>query len=119
LKQANPGLILGVAGCLAQQEQNILMDRIPFLDFIVGPDAVESIQQIVHRVELGEGPIVWTEFDSEKNYSIPEQPLIKDSREKPERFMQKSDSWWIRALKRLFCSARTSTRMASAAWNNR
>jgi tRNA-2-methylthio-N6-dimethylallyladenosine synthase len=78
LKQANPHLILGVAGCLAQQEQTVLMDRIPFLDFIVGPDAVESIQQIVHRVELGEGPILWTEFDSQKNYSIPEQPLIKE-----------------------------------------
>ena len=56
LKQANPGLILGVAGCLAQQEQNILMKRIPHLDFIVGPDAVESIQQIVQRVSQGEGP---------------------------------------------------------------
>jgi len=79
LKQANPDLILGVAGCLAQQEQNILMKRVPHLDFIVGPDAVESIQQIVHRVSQGEGPVVWTEFDSHKNYSIPEQPLIKDS----------------------------------------
>jgi tRNA-2-methylthio-N6-dimethylallyladenosine synthase len=79
LKQANPDLILGVAGCLAQQEQTILMKRIPHLDFIVGPDAVESIQQIVHRVSQGEGPVVWTEFDSHKNYSIPEQPLIKDS----------------------------------------
>jgi len=78
LKQANPDLILGVAGCLAQQEQTVLMNRIPFLDFIVGPDAVESIQQIIHRVKQGEGPIVWTEFDSQKNYSIPEQPLIKD-----------------------------------------
>jgi tRNA-2-methylthio-N6-dimethylallyladenosine synthase len=79
LKQANPDLILGVAGCLAQQEQNILMNRIPHLDFIVGPDAVESIQQIVHRVSQGEGPVVWTEFESHKNYSIPEPPLIKDS----------------------------------------
>lgn len=78
LKQANPDLILGVAGCLAQQEQAVLMDRIPFLDFIMGPDGVESIQQIVHRVNQGEGPVVWTEFDSQKNYSIPEQPLVKD-----------------------------------------
>ena len=78
LKQANPDLVLGVAGCLAQQEQAVLMDRIPFLDFIIGPDAVESIQQIVQRVNQGEGPVVWTEFDSQKSYSIPEQPLIKD-----------------------------------------
>ena len=79
LKQINPDLIFGVAGCLAQQEQALLMNRVPFLDFIVGPDAVESIQHIVHRVTQGEGPIVWTEFDSQKNYSIPEQPLIKSS----------------------------------------
>lgn len=78
LKQANPDLILGVAGCLAQQEQAVLMDRIPFLDFIMGPDGVESIQQIVQRVNQGEGPVVWTEFDSQKNYSIPEQPLVKN-----------------------------------------
>ena len=77
LKQSNPDLILGVAGCLAQQEQTVLMNRIPFLDFIIGPDAVESIQHIVQRVNQGEGPVIWTEFDSHKNYSIPEQPLIK------------------------------------------
>ena len=79
LKQSNPDLILGIAGCLAQQEQAVLMNRVPFLDFIIGPDAIESIQHIIHRVNQGEGPVVWTEFDSQKNYSIPEQPLIKDS----------------------------------------
>jgi len=79
LKQSNPDLILGVAGCLAQQEQDVLMNRVPFLDFIIGPDAVESIQHIVQRVNQGEGPVVWTEFDSNKNYSIPEQPVIRDS----------------------------------------
>ena len=78
LKQSNPDLVLGIAGCLAQQEQKVLMSRIPFLDFIIGPDAVESIQHIVQRVNRGEGPVVWTEFDSHKNYSIPEQPLIKN-----------------------------------------
>ncbi|MDH5762852.1 MAG: tRNA (N6-isopentenyl adenosine(37)-C2)-methylthiotransferase MiaB [Nitrospinota bacterium] len=78
LKQSNPDLILGVAGCLAQQEQSVLMERIPFLDFVMGPDAVEDIQQIVSRVNQGEGPVLWTEFDSQKNYSIPEQTLVKD-----------------------------------------
>ena len=78
LKQSNPDIILGIAGCLAQQEQSVLMNRIPFLDFIIGPDAVESIQHIVRRVNQGEGPVIWTEFDSEKKYSIPEQPLIKN-----------------------------------------
>lgn len=78
LKQANPDLVLGVAGCLAQQEQSALMNRMPYLDFIIGPDAVEHILQVVGRVNQGEGPVLWTEFDSQKNYSIPEQPLIKN-----------------------------------------
>ena len=78
LKQANPDLVLGVAGCLAQQEQSALINRMPYLDFIIGPDAVEHILQVVNRVNQGEGPVLWTEFDSQKNYSIPEQPLIKD-----------------------------------------
>ena len=78
LKQANPDLVLGVAGCLAQQEQSALINRMPYLDFIIGPDAVEHILQVVNRVNQGEGPVLWTEFDSQKNYSIPEQPPIKD-----------------------------------------
>ncbi len=79
LKQANPDLILGVTGCLAQQEQSVLLNRIPFLDFVIGPDAVEHIQQILLRVNQDEGPVLWTEFDAQKNYSIPEQPLLKNS----------------------------------------
>ena len=78
VKQSNPDLILGVSGCLAQQEQELLLDRIPFLDFVMGPDAVEHIPQILNRVLEGERPLVWTEFDSQKNYSIPEQPLTRN-----------------------------------------
>ena len=78
LKHANPDMVMGVAGCLAQQEQDTLSSRIPDLDFIIGPDAVEHIQSVVHRVNQGQGPVLWTHFDSEKNYSIPEQPLIKN-----------------------------------------
>ncbi len=78
LKQTNPELRMGVTGCLAQQEQQTLLRRIPFLDFVIGPDAVESIPHIIQQVNRGEGPVLWTEFDSQKNYSIPEQPRVKD-----------------------------------------
>lgn len=36
LKAANPGLRLGVAGCLAQREGAELLRRFPYLDFVVG-----------------------------------------------------------------------------------
>ena len=78
LKAANPDLILGLAGCLAQQEQDRLLRRIPDLDMIIGPDAIENIGMALDRVHANEAPVVWTEFDQEKQYSIPEMQFIKN-----------------------------------------
>ena len=72
LKEANPDLVMGLTGCLAQQDGERLLKRIPFLDFILGPDHVEQIPQAVDRVLETQKPLIWTDFDNKKNYSIPE-----------------------------------------------
>ena len=72
LKQANPDLILGLTGCLGQQEGEKLLQRLPFLDFVMGPDQVDGIAQAVDRVRTTGNSFVWTGFDREKVYSIPE-----------------------------------------------
>jgi len=72
LKDSNPDLVFALAGCLAQQEQEFLLKRIPGLDLIIGPDAIEDIAHAVNRVAIEQKPIIWTEFDDKKNYSIPE-----------------------------------------------
>ncbi len=72
LKQANPDLVFGLTGCLAQQEGERLVKRIPYLDFILGPDHIEDIPQAVDWARANRGPLVWTEFDKKKNYNIPE-----------------------------------------------
>ncbi|CAI2719549.1 tRNA (N6-isopentenyl adenosine(37)-C2)-methylthiotransferase MiaB [Nitrospina watsonii] len=77
LKQQNPDLLFGLAGCLAQQEQNQLLKRMPFLDFIIGPDAVEDVPLAVERVRREGKPVAWTEFDREKHYSIPVVAPVK------------------------------------------
>jgi tRNA-2-methylthio-N6-dimethylallyladenosine synthase len=41
-KRAEPGLIVGVGGCVAQQEGEALLRRFPKLDFVFGP------QNLVH-----------------------------------------------------------------------
>ena len=71
LKQANPDLVLGLTGCLAQQEQQRLLERLPFLDFILGPDAIESVPEAVDTVLRRRAPLVWTGFDREKEYRVP------------------------------------------------
>ncbi len=72
LKKANPNLVMGLTGCLAQQDGERLLKRIPFLDFILGPDHVEDIPLAVERVLETKKPLVWNEFDNKKNYSIPQ-----------------------------------------------
>lgn len=71
LKIANPDLILGLTGCLAQQEGDRLIKKMPFLDFILGPDTIEEILSAIHHIQNQGEPIVWTSFDTKKNYSIP------------------------------------------------
>ena len=72
LKTANPDLILGLTGCMGQQDGEKLLKRMPYLDFVLGPDQVEGIGKAVNRVQESKKPFVWTGFDSEKIYSIPE-----------------------------------------------
>ncbi len=72
LKVSNPDLILGLTGCLGQQEGEQLLKRMPYLDFVMGPDQVEGIAQAVDRVRSTGEPFVWTGFDHGKVYSIPE-----------------------------------------------
>jgi tRNA-2-methylthio-N6-dimethylallyladenosine synthase len=77
LKMANPDLILGLTGCLGQQDGKKLLQRMPYLDFVMGPDQVDGIAQAVDRVHDTGKPFVWTGFDQEKAYTIPDLPLPK------------------------------------------
>ena len=71
LKAINPNLILGLTGCMGQQDGEKMLKRMPFLDFVLGPDQVEGIGKAVNRARESEKSFVWTGFDSKKIYSIP------------------------------------------------
>ncbi len=45
------GTIIGVTGCVAQQEGERLLDRVPFLDLVVGTHALSSLPDLVRQVE--------------------------------------------------------------------
>ena len=51
LKMKNPDLKMGVTGCVAQQEKRRLFKDIPFLDFVLGTDAIDELPRIVERFE--------------------------------------------------------------------
>ena len=77
LKLANPDLILGLTGCLGQQDGKKLLQRMPYLDFVMGPDQVDGVAHAIDKVKSNGKSFVWTGFDEEKTYSIPEFSLPK------------------------------------------
>ena len=51
LKKDNPNLKVGVAGCVAQQERGRLLKDIPFIDFVLGTDAIDELPALVASLE--------------------------------------------------------------------
>jgi len=51
LKRKKPGLIIGVGGCVAQQEGKKILERVPYLDVVFGTHAISRLPGIVERVE--------------------------------------------------------------------
>lgn len=51
LKEKNPGLIIGAGGCVAQQEGEDLLKRVPHLDLVFGPHNIHKLPEIVREVE--------------------------------------------------------------------
>jgi len=61
-KRARPGLMLAVAGCVAQQEQEALARRVPYVDIVLGPDQVPSIAELVEQAQRTKSQVVATRF---------------------------------------------------------
>ncbi len=47
------GIIIGVAGCIAQQEKDTLKEKLPFIDFAIGPSNIHSIVDAVNSSGKG------------------------------------------------------------------
>ena len=51
LKQAKPDVILGVCGCVAQQEAERIFKRVPFVDLVLGTKAIPKLPMLVQTLE--------------------------------------------------------------------
>lgn len=76
LKERNPGLRIGVAGCVAQQEKEKLMLDVPLIDFVLGTDAIDQLPDIVGRLYAGDQKVVAARFEHQKPYHV--QTLIRN-----------------------------------------
>ena len=72
--------MIGVAGCVAQQEGERLMDRVPYLDLVIGTHAIPMLPQLLERIEVSGQRVCETSFDQSGEYlkaSLPVKPLDK------------------------------------------
>ncbi len=51
LKDLDPELIIGMGGCIAQQEGQELLDNFPYLDLVFGTHNVHRLAELVQQVE--------------------------------------------------------------------
>jgi tRNA-2-methylthio-N6-dimethylallyladenosine synthase len=62
LKDANPELIIGLGGCVAQQEGDQLLAEFPYLDLVFGTHNVHRLPELVSEVETRRGRATATDF---------------------------------------------------------
>src|SRR4030043_1062462 len=61
------GTIIGVAGCVAQQEGERLLNRVPYLDMVIGTQSLHLLPQMLEKIEKKER-VCETGSDAEGKY---------------------------------------------------
>ena len=54
LKEKNPNMIVGISGCVAQQEGNKFLKNNKVVNFVMGTDAIARIDNVIERAVTGE-----------------------------------------------------------------
>jgi len=62
-KQQRPGLVIGVLGCMAQKDQELVRKRAPWVDLVVGPGQLHRVPGLVDDVLAGGGPRLEVSLD--------------------------------------------------------
>jgi tRNA-2-methylthio-N6-dimethylallyladenosine synthase len=79
LKKKNPGLIIGISGCVAQQEGATLLKRIPHLDMVIGTHNIHRIAELLKQVSLERKRVVANELTDTilSGEYLPRSPEVK------------------------------------------
>jgi tRNA-2-methylthio-N6-dimethylallyladenosine synthase len=60
------GVVLGVTGCIAQLEKEHLLDRLPFVDFSLGPSSLHLVRE---AIEAALSRTVFLDFNDDDGFS--------------------------------------------------
>ena len=67
-------MLIGVAGCVAQAEGQAMLERAPFVDIVVGPQAYHRLPELLHRRARSQASVLDTDFPLESKFDrLPEE----------------------------------------------
>jgi tRNA-2-methylthio-N6-dimethylallyladenosine synthase len=75
VKEQHPHKIIGVLGCMAQKDQEVVFQRAPHVDLVIGPGQLGQLPTLLEQVAAGEGPKLEVSLDR-KGAS---RPLVEES----------------------------------------
>jgi tRNA-2-methylthio-N6-dimethylallyladenosine synthase len=66
------GALIAVGGCVAQQEKGKIHEKVPYVDFVFGPDAIGKLPEMLQQVESGGKRVVETAWVDSETYVFPQ-----------------------------------------------
>ncbi len=73
LKELNPNIVIGVGGCVASQEGELIRERAPYVDLVFGPQTLHRLPKMLDEVSTIHHPVIDVSFpEIEKFDNLPE-----------------------------------------------
>jgi len=72
LKQARPGVMIGVGGCVASQEGSAIRRRAPHVDVVFGPQTLHRLPELLAQARAGQAAVDVSFPEIEKFDRLPE-----------------------------------------------
>ncbi|OHB70919.1 MAG: tRNA (N6-isopentenyl adenosine(37)-C2)-methylthiotransferase MiaB [Planctomycetes bacterium RBG_16_43_13] len=80
LKRKNPHLVIGVLGCMAQNHQGQVIERLPHVDLVAGPRKINSIPDLVDDIKKSKTQVIAIDKEGEEYTDVFRR---EDARETP------------------------------------
>jgi tRNA-2-methylthio-N6-dimethylallyladenosine synthase len=67
-RDANEGKMIGVLGCVAQQEGEVIFDRAPWVSLVCGSASYRQLPELISRLEAGERRVTGLDKDTDETF---------------------------------------------------
>jgi len=76
LKDRNPNLVIGVGGCVASQEGEMIMKRAPYVDIVFGPQTLHRLPKMLEEVRAKHSRAVDISFPEIEKFDCLPPPRV-------------------------------------------